>query len=68
MATNTLLPLVTAYWPLLALAAAMLVTRLASVVYERQRLAHSGIDEIDHMSGEAFERRLAVSLTTRINT
>jgi restriction system protein len=48
------------WWPLWTIFAAILVGRLALAWYETQRLARSGIHEIDEMTGAEFERRLVV--------
>ncbi len=53
---HELLPL----WPLACLAAVAAAVPLARRIRSERRLRHSGIDEIDRMSGAEFERRLAV--------
>jgi restriction system protein len=51
-------------WPLWAFFGAVLLMRLAQDWYERRRLARAGMLEIDQMSGDEFERRLAVLFRT----
>ena len=53
-------PAALSLWPLWAIFAAILAGRLMLGWYETQRLARSGIAEIDQMTGVAFERRLVV--------
>ena len=47
-------------WPLLALMVLVYLVKLALQLREKQRLAKSGIAEIDQMSGKTFEKYLEV--------
>ena len=47
-------------WPLWALIVIVALGKLAYQLWEKQRLAKSGIDDIDNMSGKTFEKYLEV--------
>jgi restriction system protein len=49
-----------AFWPLWALVIVVALGKLAVRLFEKQRLAKSGIDDIDQMSGKTFEKYLEV--------
>jgi len=46
-------------WPLWLALIALLIVRVALLLYRRRRLARAGIAEIDRMSGPVFEQYLA---------
>lgn len=47
-------------WPLYALILLMVVGKIAYRLYEMNRLARSGVNEIDNMDGKTFEKYLEV--------
>jgi restriction system protein len=47
-------------WPLWAIIIALALGKLGFQLWEKQRLAKSGIDDIDQMSGKTFEKYLEV--------
>jgi restriction system protein len=47
-------------WPLWALMIVVALGKLVFQLWEKQRLAKSGIDDIDKMSGKVFEKYLEV--------
>lgn len=49
-----------ATWPIYALILVVLIFKAAFRIYEKQKLARSGIDEIDKMDGKTFEKYLEV--------
>jgi restriction system protein len=49
-----------AAWPIFALLLIVTIFKAASRIYEKQKLARSGIDEIDRMDGKTFEKYLEV--------
>ena len=50
-------------WWFFALLLILGITGVAIKFYQHQRLANSGIFEIDHMTGEQFEQRLQILFT-----
>ena len=49
-----------AAWPIYALILVIVIFKAAFSIYEKQKLAKSGIDEIDRMDGKTFEKYLEV--------
>jgi restriction system protein len=49
-----------AAWPIYALILVIVIFKAAFSIYEKQKLAKSGIDEIDKMDGKTFEKYLEV--------
>ena len=49
-----------AAWPAFALILIVVIFKTAFRIYEKQKLARSGIDEIDRMDGKTFEKYLEV--------
>jgi restriction system protein len=57
---NLIRTIILATWPIWALIVIVVLGKLAYQLWEKQRLAKSGIDDIDQMSGKTFEKYLEV--------
>lgn len=57
---NLIRTIILTTWPIWALIVVVALGKLAYQLWEKQKLAKSGIAEIDHMSGKIFEKYLEV--------